>query len=301
MNVLVTGSHGLVGTALVPALQLGGHNVRRAVRGGPGQASGRDVAWDIPSRSIDTKALRGVDLVVHLAGEGVAARRWSAAHKERVRGSRVDGTRLLAEALADMIRPPRVLVSASAVGYYGDRGDEELTEDSEPGDDFLGEVCQAWEEATEPAEHAGIRVVHLRTGIVQSARGGALRKQLPLFRVGLGGRLGSGEQWVSWISLHDEVGVILHALRSEDLAGPVNATAPHPVTNAELTKALARAVHRPARLPVPRMALRVALGAEMAASLLASQRVLPARLDAHGYSFRHPTIAEGLAAALRDI
>jgi uncharacterized protein (TIGR01777 family) len=295
--VLVTGSHGLIGSALVQALQLGGHKVRRAVRG---TATPPDVTWDVPSMYIDAKALEGVDAVVHLAGEGVAARRWNAAHKERVRRSRADGTRLLSEALADLDRPPTVLVSGSAIGYYGDRGDEVLTEDSPPGDDFLSGVCQEWEAATRPAEEAGIRVVHLRTGIVQTARGGALRKQLPLFRAALGGRLGTGRQWVSWVSLADEVGAILHALRRDSLRGPVNATAPNPVTNADFTKALSGALHRPAVLPVPRAALSVVLGREMAASLLASQRVLPDRLEADGFTFRHPTIDEGLAAALRD-
>ncbi|HEX2040820.1 MAG TPA: TIGR01777 family oxidoreductase [Acidimicrobiales bacterium] len=298
MNVLVTGSHGLIGSALVQALQLGGHKVRRAIRGA---ANPPDVTWDIPSMYIDAKALEGVEAVVHLAGEGVAARRWNAAQKERIRGSRVDGTRLLSEALADLDRPPAVLVSGSAVGWYGDRGNEVLTEDSPPGDDFLSRVCQEWEAATAPAADAGVRVVHLRTGIVQTARGGALRKQLPLFRAGLGGRLGNGLQWVSWISLADEIGAVLHVLRRDSLHGPVNATAPNPVTNAELTKALGRALHRPAVLPVPRLALSVALGAEMAASLLGSQRALPTRLEADGFTFRHPTVDDGLAAALRDV
>ena len=298
VHVLVTGSHGLIGTALGQALQLGGHKVRRAVRG---NATPPDVAWDIPSKSIDAKALQGVEAVVHLAGEGVASKRWTAAQKQRILRSRVDGTRLLAEALADLDRPPAVLVSGSAVGFYGDRGDEELTEDSAPGGDFLSQVCQEWEAATAPAADAGVRVVNLRTGIVQTARGGALRKQLPLFKLGLGGRLGSGKQWTSWVSLADEIGVILHALRSDSLHGPVNATAPHPVTNTDLTKALAAAVRRPAVLPVPRPALSIALGREMAASLLASQRALPTKLQADGFTFRHTSIEDGLAAALRDV
>jgi uncharacterized protein (TIGR01777 family) len=291
MNVLVTGSHGLIGTALVQALKLGGHNVRPAVRG---------ETWDIPARRFDRSALDGIDAVVHLAGEGIGARRWSKAQKARIMSSRVDGTALLADAIAACDAPPRVLVSGSAVGFYGERGDEELTEGSGPGDDFLSEVCQAWEAATAPASEAGVRVVHLRTGIVLSGRGGALKKQLPLFRVGLGGRLGSGRQWLSWVSLHDEVGAILHALRSDDLSGPVNATAPNPVTNAELTAALGKALRRPARLPVPRAALSVVLGREMASSLTASQRVKPACLQAHGYRFKHPELPAALEAALRD-
>jgi len=298
VNVVVTGSHGLIGTALVQALRLGGHSVRRAVRG---TASPPDVSWDVNAMYIDKAALTGVDAVVHLAGEGVAARRWTPAHKERVRRSRADGTRLLAEALADLDRPPAVMVSGSAVGYYGDRGDEVLTEESPSGDDFLSGVCREWEAATAPAEEAGVRVVHLRTGIVQTARGGALRKQLPLFRAGLGGRLGHGRQWFSWISLADEIGVILHCMRRDSLHGPVNATAPDPVNNAAFTKALGRAVHRPTVVPVPRLALSIALGREMAASLLASQRVLPDRLEADGFTFRHATVDDGLAAALRDV
>ncbi|HVF74672.1 MAG TPA: TIGR01777 family oxidoreductase [Acidimicrobiales bacterium] len=291
MNVLVTGSHGLIGTALVQALQLGGHNVRPAIRG---------ETWDIPARRFDRSALDRIDAVVHLAGEGVGARRWSKAQKARIRASRVDGTTLLAEAMAAVATPPKVLVSGSAIGYYGERGDEVLTEDSAPGDDFLSELCQAWEASTAPAAEAGVRVVHLRTGIVLSGRGGALKKQLPLFRIGLGGKLGSGRQWTSWVSLHDEVGAILHALRSDDLSGPINATAPHPVTNAEFTAALGKAMRRPARLPVPRAALSVVLGGEMAASLTASQRVLPTRLEAHGYRFKHPELPAALEVALRD-
>lgn len=297
VKVLVTGSHGLIGSALVQALKLGGHSVRRAVRG---TATPPDVTWDIPSHYIDVQALQGVEAVVHLAGEGVAARRWSGAQKARIRNSRIDGTTLLAEALAGLDTPPRVLVSGSAVGYYGDRGDEELTEDSSPGDDFLAGVCRDWEGATAAAEGAGIRVVHVRTGIVQSGRGGALGKQLPLFKLGLGGKLGDGKQWVSWVSLHDEVGAVLHALRSEDLSGPVNVTGPEPVRNEDLTRALGKALGRWAHLPVPRVALSVALGREMAGSLLSSQRALPTRLESHGYRFKHPTVEAALEAALRD-
>lgn len=297
MNVLVTGSHGLIGSALVQALQLGGHSVRRAVRG---PAEGRDVSWDIPSQSIDTAVLEGVDGVVHLAGEGIGERRWTKAQKERILRSRVDGTTLLAESLATMERRPAVLVSGSAIGYYGERGDEVLTESSSSGDDFLADVCRQWEAATAPAEEAGIRVVHLRTGIVLSGRGGALKKQLPLFKLGVGGKLGSGRQWTSWVSLHDEVGAILHALRSDDLSGPINVTAPNPVTNAELTVALGKALRRPAKVPVPGAALGIVLGREMARSLTASQRVVPERLLDHGYHFKHPELPAALDVALQD-
>lgn len=298
MNVLVSGSHGLIGSALVPALQLAGHNVRRLVRGTAGNG---DVSWDIGARRIDTAAMARIDAVVHLAGEGIGERRWSAAQKARLRDSRIDGTTLLAEALAGMARLPKVFVSGSAVGIYGDRGDEVLTEESSAGDDFLSVLCRDWEAATAPAEAAGIRVVHLRSGIVLSGRGGAIKKQLPLFRLGLGGPLASGRQWMSWVSLHDEVGAILHALRSDDLSGPINVTAPNPVTNAELTKALGRAVRRPARLPVPKAALGVVLSRELASSITGSQRALPARLEAHGYHFKHPEVAGALETALRDI
>lgn len=297
MNVLVSGSHGLIGSALVPALQLGGHNVRRLVRG---TAAAGDVSYDVAAGRIDTAAMAGVDAVVHLAGEGIGERRWSAAQKARIRDSRIAGTTLLAEAAVAMAKPPKVFVSGSAIGIYGDRGDEVLTEDSTLGEDFLALMCRDWEAATAPAEAAGIRVVHLRSGIVLSGRGGAIKKQLPLFRLGLGGRLASGKQWMSWVSLHDEVGAILHALRSDDLSGPINVTAPNPVTNADLTSAFGRAVRRPARLPVPKVALDVVLSRGLASAITSSQRALPARLEAHGYHFKHPDVASAFDAALRD-
>ena len=295
MNVLVSGSRGLVGGALVPALEAGGHSVRRLVRGRP---TGGDVGWDPAAGSIDVSALDGIDAVVHLAGEGIAERRWSDTQKRRLRQSRVEGTTLLARSLAGAATPPAVLISASAVGYYGDRGDEELTEDSAPGEDFLSQVCRDWEAATAPAEEAGVRVAHVRSGIVLSPSGGALKKQLPLFRAGLGGRLGSGRQYVSWISLDDEVAAIRHLLLDEGASGPYNLTSPHPVTNAEFTAILGRVLPRPTLVPVPAFALRLVLGRELAAALpLASQRVLPARLAAAGYEFRHPRLDD----ALRDL
>ncbi|MBW3668507.1 MAG: TIGR01777 family oxidoreductase [Actinobacteria bacterium] len=297
MNVLVSGSHGLIGSALVLALQLGGHNVRRLARGTAGNG---DVSYDVAVGRIDTAAMTGVDAVVHLAGEGIGERRWSAAQKARIRDSRIVGTTLLAEAAVGMAKPPKVFVSGSAIGIYGDRGDEVLTEDSTLGDDFLALMCRDWEAATAPAKAAGIRVVHLRSGIVLSGRGGAIKKQLPLFRLGLGGRLASGKQWTSWVSLHDEVGAILHVLRSDDVSGPINVTAPNPVTNAELTSAFGRAVRRPARLPVPKIALDVVLSPGLASAITSSQRALPARLEAHGYHFKHPEVTSALDAALRD-
>ncbi len=299
MRVLVSGSHGLIGTALVRTLRTRGDEVGPIVRGPAGTHSGPGhVSWDIEARTIDTAAMEGADALVHLAGASLA-RRWSPAYKARLRDSRVEGTTQLATALAQLDRPPAVMVSGSAIGYYGDRGDEVLTEDSEPGTGFLAEVAQAWEAATAAAETAGVRVVHLRSGIVLSAKGGALGKQLPLFKLGLGGQLGAGRQYVSWVSLADEVDAILHAITHDSVRGPLNATAPNPVTNTELTRTLGAALGRPTMLRVPRFALEAALGPEMAReTVLVSQRVRPARLEATGYTFRHPDLAGALDADL---
>lgn len=297
MRVAITGSSGLIGSALVPFLEARGHSVMRLVRREP---SGPDeLGWDPEEGRLDPKGLEGVDAVVNLAGVGIGDRRWTRAQKERIRQSRVRGTSVLSQAVADLDGPPEVVVSASAVGYYGDRADEELTEESGAGNGFLAEVVKDWEEATAEAKAAGVRVVHVRTGIVLSARGGAMGRLLPLFKLGLGGRLGSGRQWWSWISLDDEVGVIGHALSTPSLSGPVNATAPQPVTNAGFTRTLAKVLARPAFLVVPRAALSVVMGRELADEmLLASQRVLPARAVATGYEFRHPELEGGLRALL---
>ena len=299
MRVLVSGSRGLIGSALVRALRTRGDEVGRIVRRQAGEPAGpADVSWDIEARTVDTRAMEGADALVHLAGASLA-RRWSSAYKVRLRDSRVQGTTQLATALARLDRPPSVMVSGSAIGYYGDRGDAELTEDSGAGTGFLAELVQAWEAATASAEEAGIRVVHLRSGIVQSAKGGALSKQLPLFKLGLGGQLGPGRQYVSWISLVDEVDAILHAITNDAVRGALNATAPNPVTNAELTRVLGAAVGRPTLLRVPSPALSLAFGPEMAReTVLISQRVRPARLEATGYAFRHPELAGALEAAL---
>jgi len=295
VKVAVSGAHGLIGGALVDRLSRAGHDVVRLVRGEPGPG---EVRWDPGAGQIDAASLEGLDATVHLAGVGIGDRRWNEAHKRRVLDSRVQGTGLLASALAALDRPPAALLSASAIGIYGDRGDEILTEESPTGTGFLAELCLRWEAATGPAERAGIRVVHLRSGIVQATSGGALGKQLPLFRFGLGGRLGSGRQYVSWISLHDEIRAIEHALTAETLRGPANLTAPSPVTNAEYTAALGAVLHRPAALRVPGGALRLALGREMAEEmLLGGQRVLPAALEASGFRFEQPA----LPAALRDL
>ena len=298
MDVVVTGASGLIGTALKGALEKAGHRMVPMVRG---QASGDAVHWDPDGGEIDAGALEGAAAVVHLAGEGIGNKRWNAEHKARVKESRTRGTSLLAQTLAKLDKPPKVLVSGSAVGYYGDRGDEVLTETSRPGNDFLAEVCTAWEAAALPAKEAGIRVANIRTGIVLSGRGGVLPKMLLPFKFGVGGKLGSGRQWVSWIALEDEVGAIVHLLNDESLSGPFNLTAPNPVTNAELTKAIGAALHRPTILPAPAFALKAALGPEMADELLlVSQRALPTRLLDSGFTFQHSEFGEALRVALSE-
>ncbi len=291
MKVLVSGSSGLVGSALVPFLTTGGHEVVRLVRSDPGEA---EVRWDPEAGSVDTAGLEGLDAVVHLAGENIAAGRWTEEKKQRIRDSRVEGTRLLCETLAGLEQPPRALVCASAMGYYGDRGDEVLTEESDPGSGFLPEVCREWEAAAGPAAEAGIRVVNLRFGIILSPEGGALAKMLFPFRMGAGGRLGSGDQYMSWISLDDAVGAIHHALATETLEGPVNGVGPQPVTNAEYTKTLGRVLVRPTIFPMPAFAARLAFGEMADALLLSSARLEPARLQATGYAFQHPELEGAL-------
>ena len=295
MKVLVTGSHGLIGSALIPVLQQNGHTVTRLVRSSPGPGEAR---WDPEGGTIDRAALEAVDAVVHLAGVGIGDHRWTDEHKRAVLDSRVKGTRLLSETLATLDTKP-VLVSGSAVGYYGNRGDEQLTETSPPGDDFLAEICTHWEAATGAAEAAGLRVVHLRTGIVLAKEGGALKQMLTPFKLGIGGRLGSGRQWFSWIHIDDEIGAIVHALTNDSVKGPVNAVAPNPATNADFTKALGRALHRPTVMPVPAFGLRALFGREMAdAMLLSGQRVVPAVLRQTGYSFARPDLDAALASVV---
>ena len=300
MRVAVTGATGLIGRALVERLESGGHRAVRVVRpSGAGRASSENViAWDPSQGEIDPAGLEGVDAVVHLAGEPIAARRWSDEQKRRIATSRTQGTALLAGALARLDAPPAVLVSASAIGYYGDRGDERLDEASSAGRDFLAEVCRDWEAAADPARDAGIRVAHPRTGVVLSRSGGALAEMLPFFRLGLGGRIGSGRQWMSWITLHDEVEALIWLLTA-DVEGPVNLTAPEPVTNRRLTAALGTALRRPALLPVPKPALQARLGRELTQALLySSARVEPALLVRRGFRFTHPDIAAALAEVL---
>jgi hypothetical protein len=297
MRVAVTGSTGLIGAALVERLRRDGHQVVRLVRRAPGAAD--EVRWDPESRSVDAAALDGTDAVVHLAGENVAGR-WTDEKKRTIRRSRIDSTRLLADALARRAHPPRVLVCASAVGFYGNqRGDEVLHEGSSAGSDFLAGVVREWEEASGPATRADIRVVKLRFGVVLSARGGALAKMLLPFRLGAGGRIGSGRQWMSWISLEDAVEVAVRAIADDTLRGPVNTVA-GAVTNAGFTRALARALHRPALVPmVPPLALKLVYGSEMVdGTLLASQRAEPRRLLEAGHRFHHPELADAIRAAL---
>lgn len=291
-SIAVTGASGLVGTALTAFLSTAGCEVCPVVRRTPSHA--REIRWDPARGEIDPGDWEGIDAIVNLAGEGIAAARWSDAQKKRIRDSRVLGARLLAKTVASMDSPPRVLVSASATGFYGDRGDEILDEDSPPGTGFLADVCRAWEDAYLPAVDAGLRVVLLRIGVVLSARGGALKRMLPPFRFGLGGRLGSGRQYMSWIGLEDLVGVVVRALTDETLSGPVNAVAPDPVTNTEFTRTLARVLRRPAVLPVPAFALRAIAGEMADALLLSSTRVRPARLLDRGFPYRHPGLGQAL-------
>jgi uncharacterized protein (TIGR01777 family) len=295
MRVVLTGASGLIGQALKARLDADGHETVVLVRRAPGPGQAR---WDPAGPSIDSGALEGADAVVHLAGAGIGDKRWTPARKAVILESRVQSTTLLCEALAGLTQPPSVLVSASAIGYYGDRGDEELTETSGPGTGFQADVCRAWEDATAAAEQALIRVVRLRSAVVLSGHGGALGRQLPLFRAGVGGRLGSGRQWFSWISLRDEVSVILHAMNETSVVGALNASAPHPVTNREFTRELGRVLHRPAVLAVPPVALRLALGRQLVDELLlGSLRVLPARLTESGFRFDDPTVDGALREA----
>jgi uncharacterized protein (TIGR01777 family) len=297
LHIAVTGASGLIGSALTRELTGSGYRVSRLVRRTAGLG---EISWDPARGRLDPADLEGVDAVVHLAGENVGAR-WTPARKRRIRESRVSGTKLLSETVARLRRKPRVLVSASAIGIYGSRGDEVLTEASGLGDrsaDFLAAVGQDWEMAAEAAEAAGLRVVHPRFGVVLSPAGGALKRMLPPFRVGLGGPLGSGSQWMSWISLDDAVGVLRHLLVTEKLRGAVNATAPEPATNRHFTRTLGRVLGRPTPFRVPAAALRLILGEMADGTLLASARVVPAKLLESGYRFNHPDLESALRHVL---
>jgi uncharacterized protein (TIGR01777 family) len=293
MVVAISGSSGLVGSALTRAFNARGSEVRRIVRDAP--TSDADIPWDTRHSTLDPAKLAGVDAVIHLAGENLA-QRWTTAVRRRIRDSRVNGTLALARALAKLDDKPRVLLSGSAIGIYGNRGDEILDETSATGNDFLAEVCTAWEAATQPASEAGIRVVLLRTGIVIAREGGALAKMLTPFRLGVGGQLGSGRQWMSWISIDDYPRVVSFLLSTEKMQGPVNLVAPNPVTNKEFSRTLGRVLGRPTLFGVPKFALELAFGDMADDTVLASQRVLPRRLLEAGFDFQHSTLESALRA-----
>jgi uncharacterized protein len=297
VDVAISGASGLLGSALAASLQADGHRVLRFVRGG---VTGDDtIGWDPDAGRIDAPALEGLDAVVHLAGEGIGERRWTDEQKRRILESRTKGTAALAGAVASRENKPKVLVSASAVGYYGDRGDEMLTEDSPPGSGFLSDICTAWEAETKPAIDAGVRTVHLRTGIVLTPRGGALKSMLLPFRLGLGGKQGSGKQWMSWIALSDHIAAMRAAIDDERLRGPLILAAPNPVTNADFAHALGHVLHRPTVLPTPLLPLKLRFGSELVETLLlSSQRATPARLEAVGFRFEFPVLEPALESML---
>jgi uncharacterized protein len=298
MKVLITGSTGLVGSALCQSLVQAGHEITRLVRESP-RSRQPEISWDPSKGTIETEKLEGFDAVVHLAGENIAGGRWTEKQKARILQSRVQGTQRLAEALAKLKAKPKVFIAASAIGYYGDRGDEVLDENSGPGHDmFLVEVCQAWEAATLPASTAGIRVVNLRLGVVLSADGGALAKMLLPFKLGAGGVLGSGKQYMSWIALDDVLGAITHTIKNNELSGPVNAVTPHPVTNYQFTKTLGKVLKRPTVLPMPAFTARLAFGQMADELLLSSARVQPKKLEESDYQFLYPELESALRHVL---
>lgn len=298
MKILISGSHGLVGTALIQTLELDGHDIFRLVRQAPNLET--EIEWSPDRYSIALARLEGFDAVVHLAGESIAEGRWTDEKKKRVRESRVKGTRLLGDALANLAKPPQTFICASAIGFYGDRGDEVLTEASAPGNDFLSDVCVEWEKATALATEKGIRVVNCRFGIILDANGGALKKMLPPFRMGVGGKIGSGRQWMSWIALDDVIGGIKFALANGLIRGPVNFVAPAPVTNAVFTKTLGKVLSRPTIFPIPAFGVRLLFGEMADALLLSSQRVESAVLQTSGYLFRYARLEDALRHVLKD-
>ncbi|MER7176978.1 TIGR01777 family oxidoreductase [Streptomyces mesophilus] len=296
LRIAVAGASGLIGTALTRSLEADGHEVVRLVRRPARTAN--EAEWDPKRQYVHAAGLAGCSAVVNLAGAGVGDRRWTAAYKKELRDSRVLGTAALAEAIAALDEPPRVFVNGSAIGYYGDTGQHAVDENAPAGEGFLPSMCVAWEEAAGAAVEAGIRTVFARSGLVVARKGGAWGRMFPLFKAGLGGRLGDGRQYWSFIALHDEVAALRHLIDTEELSGPVNLTAPEPVTNREVTAAMGRALHRPTLFTAPAPALRIVLG-EMASDVLCSQRVLPARLLDSGFTFAFPTIGEAVGAALR--
>ena len=294
MKVAVTGASGLIGSALVPALRARGHEVVRLVRRAPSAPD--EVRWDPAAGTVDLAGLQGIDAVVHLAGAGVGDKRWTEAYKKEIRDSRVQGTTTIAQAMASLDPRPKVLVCGSAIGYYGDTGDRAVTEESPQGAGFLADVVADWEASAKPAVDAGIRVPFARTGLVVSSKGGAWKRLLPIFRLGVGGKVGSGKQYWSFISLRDEVAALIALLEDERYRGPVNLTAPNPVTNAEVTAAMGRVLGRPTVLPVPAFAIKAALG-EFSQDVLGSQRVLPQVLEGDGFNWSDPTIDQAIQQA----
>lgn len=295
LNILVSGASGPIGSALVSALTTAGHRVSRLVRRPP--AGPGEVQWD-PMQAVPPEKVSGYDAVVHLSGESIASH-WDQKKRQAIRDSRIISTRHVAQALAQCAAKPRVLITASAIGFYGNRGQEMLTENSTPGYNFLGMVCREWEKATEPAKEAGIRTVHLRIGIMLSLAGGALKQMVKPFRFGLGGIIGNGKQYWSWVAIEDVVGAMQHALTHEGLSGPVNVVSPNPVTNIEFTRAIAQVVRRPALFPLPPFAVRLFFGQMGEELMLASARVLPTKLEASGYKFRYPELKPALVDILR--
>lgn len=298
MKILISGSHGLVGSALSSSLRSEGHEVFGLVRRAPHSQS--EVEWYPERGSLALSRLEGMDAVVHLAGESIAEGRWNDEKKKRIRDSRVKGTTVLSEALSNLKTPPKVLISASAIGYYGSRGDLILTEQSAPGNDFLAGVCVEWEKATVSARQQGIRTVLARFGIILSVNGGALKKMLPPFRMGVGGRVGNGQQWMSWIALDDVISGLEFVINNELLDGPVNFVAPNPVRNAEFTKTLGKALSRPTIFPIPEFGVRLAFGEMADALLLSSQRVRPEQLATAGYQFKYPELGPALAHVINQ-
>jgi uncharacterized protein (TIGR01777 family) len=299
MKIVVSGASGLVGTALLPALKNAGHEVYRLVRSAPNNAAD-EISWNPERAAIDAASLEGMEAAIHLAGESVSEGRWTDEKKRRIRESRSKGTRLLSETLAQLKKKPRTLLSASATGFYGNRGTEVLTEQSASGSDFLSEVCREWELATQPAAQGGIRVANLRFGVILTSKGGALKKMMTPFKLGVGGKVGSGEQYMSWITLDDAVGALLFALETETLRGPVNVVAPNAVTNLEFTKTLGKTLSRPTLFSVPSFAARLAFGEVADALLLSSARVEPSRLKEAGYQFKYPELKAALHHIVSD-
>lgn len=299
MRILISGATGLVGTELTERLRELGHTPIALSRS-PGGTRAEVILWDPNAGEIDSQALEGLDAVVHLAGENVSDGRWNEEKKQRILESRVRGTTLLCNALAGLKKPPATLISASAMGYYGDTGDTVVDEASPPGDGFLADVCRQWEASTGAAETAGIRVVHYRIGLVLSAKGGALAKMLPGFKAGLAGPLGDGTMWMSWIALDDLVRGMVHCITNDAIHGPVNAVSPNPVRNRTFTKALGATLHRPTLIPAPAFAIRLALGEMGEELLLSSIRITPARLLGSGFTFEHEEISETLTHLLND-